>query len=36
MGVIGFIMYLTADTGWLSVKWQQFRAWQVKRKAAKK
>jgi len=36
MGVVGFIMYLTADTGWLSVKWQQFRAWQAKRKAAKK
>ncbi len=27
MGVIGFAMYLVADTGWLAVKWKQFRAW---------
>lgn len=35
MGVVGFVMYLTADTGWLTVKWQQFRAWRAKRKEAK-
>lgn len=27
LGVAGFIMYLVADTGWLAVKWKQFRAW---------
>ena len=31
MGVIGFFMYLTAETGWLAVKWKQFKVWWAKK-----
>lgn len=36
MGVIGFIMYATSDTGWLVAKYNQFMAWRAKRKGSKR
>jgi hypothetical protein len=30
MGVVGFIMYLVADAGWLEVKWKQFKEWRAR------
>lgn len=26
-GVVGFCLYVTADTGWLASKWAQIKAW---------
>lgn len=29
--VAGAVMYAVADTGWLAVKWKQFRKWWAKK-----
>lgn len=31
MGVVGFVMYAIADTGWIAAKWKQWREWRASR-----
>lgn len=36
MGVVGFVLYATAEGGWLASKWKQFKAWWAKKRRVRK